>query len=159
MTSMVRWLSREMPARRALRRGPGRFEFAERGEFLLEARVIAERPGFRFGFEEEVERVDGRHVGDEVHRDAEMGDFFREDDAGEEIALRVLLPVQEVAFGLDLERVGEDGRAGMRRRTQADGLWPQTHRLVVAIGGAVGQGDMKGHCAVRLRRCGMGSKK
>ena len=77
---------------------PRRIEAAERGQFVVERRVVGERPGFGFGFEKEVERIDGGHVGHEVDGHIEMGDALGEDDAGEEIALGILLPVQEVSF-------------------------------------------------------------
>ena len=98
-----------------------------------------------FGFEEEVERIDGRHVGHEIDRDVEMRDALGEHHAGEVVALRVLLPVDEVRLGFDDQRIGQDRRAGVRRRAQADGLRAERDQPVVAVGRAMGQRDGKGH--------------
>ena len=68
-----------------------------------------------------------------------MGDALGEHHTGEEIALRVLLPVQEMRLRRYLQRIGHDPGARMRRRAQADGLRPQDNRAVVTIRCAVGQ--------------------
>ena len=74
----------------------------ERCQLLLEQRVVAERPVLGFRLQEEVERVDRRHVGDQIDRDVEMRDAVGEHHAGEVIALRVLLPVDEMRLGSTL---------------------------------------------------------
>jgi hypothetical protein len=88
--------------------GPHRVQLAEGRQLMLQHRVIGEGIGLGLRLEEEVERVDRRHVGHEVHRDGEVPHSLGEDDAGLEVPLRVLLPVDEVVGGLDLERVGQD---------------------------------------------------
>ena len=78
-----------------------------------ERRVVGEGDGFGVGFEEEIEGIVDGHFGDEVDLDLEGAGFFREDEPGEVIGLRVLLPVEEVFCGGDAERVAEDsGAAG-----------------------------------------------
>jgi hypothetical protein len=67
---------------------------------------------------EEVEGVDHRHVGDQIDRDRKRFGFLREDEACHPVAEGVLLPVEEVAGRLDLERITEDGRAAVGRRAQ-----------------------------------------
>ena len=67
----------------------------------------------------------------------------------QEIAERVLLPVDEVVLGLDVQRVGEDRRAAVRRRAQADDLRPEACGPVVGVFRAVGKRDVKGHCSSR----------
>jgi hypothetical protein len=125
--------------------GPRRLGTQEGGELGRQHRVVGEGPGLRVGLEEKVEGVDRRHVGDEVHRDVEPRHPPGEDHAGLEIALRVLLPVDEMGLGLDLQRVGDDRRAGMRRRAQPDHLRAERDGAVVPVGGAVGQGDVQRH--------------
>src|SRR3546814_13274993 len=50
------------------------------------------------------------------------------------IAVRVLLPVQEMPGRFDLQRIVGDFRAAMRRGPQPDHLRPQADRPAVAIG-------------------------
>ncbi|MDT4827529.1 hypothetical protein FQZ97_608780 [compost metagenome] len=100
---------------------------------------------FRIGLEEEVERVEHRHLGDQVDLDLQFAGLLREHQARQVIALRVLLPVDEVFAGRHLERVGEDARAAVRRRTQADDLRAEADRAIVAIVADMVQRDMNGH--------------
>ncbi len=79
-----------------LEAGTHRDRPAERGKFLLQHRVVAERPLLGLRFEEEVERIARRHVHDEVDRHIEMRDALGEHHARLVVALRVLLPVDEV---------------------------------------------------------------
>ncbi len=65
-------------------------------ELLLQHRVVGERPLRRALLDEEVEGIDDRHIGDEVDGDGEDVRLLGEHDAGEEVAVRVLLPVDEV---------------------------------------------------------------
>ena len=53
---------------------------------------------------------------------AKWRDAFGENEAGEVVALRILLPVDEVTGGLDVQRVGEDRRAAVGRGAQANDL-------------------------------------
>src|SRR5436305_13384400 len=46
---------------------------------------------------------------------------------------------------LDLERIGKDRRARVRRGSQPEGLWTQNDRAIVAVRGPVGQGYMERH--------------
>ncbi len=47
--------------------------------------------------DEEVERIDRRHVGGELDLDLELVGLLRENEPRLEVALRVLLPVDEMA--------------------------------------------------------------
>ena len=144
--STVRCAPRGTSASSAASSGPGRLGAAERRQLLFQHRVVGERPGLRLRLQEEVERVDGRHVGDEVDRHLEIGDPLGEHDAGEEIALRVLLPVEEMRLRRHRQRVGE--RSGVRacgagRRRMVCG--PSETGAVVAVAGAVGQRGVDRH--------------
>lgn len=99
------------------------------------------------GFEEEVEGVDDRHVRDEVDFDAELAGFIRKDEAGEEVALRILLPVEEVIPRFDAERVTVDGGPRMLCRPQAHDLRRQRHQAIVEVLGFVMQRDPDAHSA------------
>ena len=83
--------------------------------------------------EEEVERVVDRHLGDQVDLDAELVDLLGERQPRDVVALRILLPVEEVLGRRDALRVGEDRRAAVRRRPQADELRRQLDGPVVPV--------------------------
>ena len=111
---------------------------------------ITERILDRLVLEEERERVDDRHFGHQVDRHAKFAGFFREDQPREEVAVRVLLPIDEVLLGRDFQRVAEHRRAAVRRRTQPHDLRRQLNQFAVGIAGAVVEGDADGHeCSLR----------
>ncbi len=86
--------------------------FVDRSQIGLE--VFCERLGvgepglFGVFLDEEVERVDHLHVGDEADGDGQAARPVRKDQPGKEVAEGVLLPVDEVVGGFDHERVGLD---------------------------------------------------
>ncbi len=123
----------------------GRMHHPEGRQFLRQHRVIGEGKGLGLRFQEEIERVDGRHIGDEIHHHLEARHRLRKNHAGEKITLRVLLPVEEMRLGRDLQGIGDDGSARIRGRAQPDGLRAHRHRAVVFIAGAVGDGGVDGH--------------
>jgi hypothetical protein len=94
---------------------------------------------------EEVEGIDHRHLGDQIDLDPEFAGLFREDQARQVIALRVLLPVDEVLFRTDLQRIGKDACPRMRTRTQANDLRPEIDQAIVVIVRDVIQCDVDGH--------------
>ena len=77
------------------------------------------------------------HNGEQVHLDGEMIDLVRKDDSRLPVAVRILLPVQEVIRRADLQRIIGHRRAAVRRRAQPDDLRSQRHRAAVAITGEV----------------------
>ena len=123
----------------------GGFQSAERRQFLVQHMIVCEREGLRLRFQEEVERIDGDHIRHQVDGDDKPVDLFRENRPRQMVALRVLLPIDEMRLRLDLQCVGQDRGACMRRRTQADGLRPEGDQPVVMIGRAMGQGDVQRH--------------
>ncbi|OIQ66126.1 hypothetical protein GALL_523080 [mine drainage metagenome] len=123
----------------------GGFGLAERGQLLLQNGVIGERAGLGLRLQEEVERVDRHHVGDQIDRHLEPVHFLGEHHAGEVVALRVLHPVDEMRLRFDRQFIGQDGGAGLRGRAQADGLRPERDRVIVVVGRLVGQGDVQWH--------------
>ncbi len=114
-------------------------------QLKLQVRVVGKGQVLRVRFQKEVKGVLHRHVGDQIDRDLELLDRVRIDDAGLVVAVGVLLPVDEIALGLDLERIAEDRRAGVRGRAQADHLRAHLDLAVVNVGGPVVQGDMNAH--------------
>ena len=77
---------------------PRFLSFAEGSELFLQHRIIGEGECLGVRLQEEVERVDGRHIGDEINLHVKMVHFLRENHAGEEVALRILLPIEEVGL-------------------------------------------------------------
>src|SRR3546814_4207159 len=69
--------------------------------------VVVEGEMLGIGLEEKVEGNDHRHVGDQVDHHLEPVGLFREDQPGKIIALRVLLPVDEMVLRLDAQRIAE----------------------------------------------------
>ena len=114
-------------------------------QVVLGAGGVLEREVLGLGFEEEVERVVDRHLGDQVDGDGEFGGFLGEDQAGQVVGERVLLPVVEVLHRLHAQRVAQDGGAAVRRGPQADDLGRQADATVVAVARDVVEGDVNGH--------------
>ena len=112
--------------------------------------VVNEGRFFGVGFQEEVEGIDDRHFGDQIDLHQKLAGLFREYKAREIIGLRVLLPIQEMLLGRDLQGIAEDRRAAMRRGAQADNLRRQIDQLVVGVMRAVGERDLDGHCCFCL---------
>ena len=102
-------------------------------EIVLESLIILERDRLSVIFNEEIERVDNRHLGDQIDLDFELTHLLREDNARLPIAVRVLLPIDEVVFRLNLERVIGHWRARVHCRAQADDLWADLDRARIAI--------------------------
>ena len=114
---------------------PGRL-FAEIGrQLLVELARIDERVIRRDRIDEEVERIDDRHVGQQIDRDAELGGTLGKHEPRQPIAVRVLLPVHEVLGRRDLQRIAADRGAGVRRRPQPNDLRPERNRAVIPIPG------------------------
>ena len=107
--------------------------------------LVGEGKLLRARLEEEIERVEDRHLGDEVDLDAEERRRLREDEPGEVVRLRVLLPVDEVLGRLDLHRVAQDAGSRVRRRPQPDDLRAEVDRPVVAVVRDVVEGDVDRH--------------
>jgi hypothetical protein len=114
-------------------------------EFALEALRILE--GKRLGglVHEEVEGIDHRHVGHQVDRDRKRFRLFGEHQACHPVAERILLPVEEVAGRFDLQRIAEDGGAGVGGGAQAHLMRPELDRAVEAVAGLVVKRDADGH--------------
>jgi hypothetical protein len=117
--------------------GARRHGAQERRDLLGQRRIVGEGRRLGLRLEEEIEGIDHRHVGDQIDDHLETVGGFRHHDPGEEVSLRILLPVQEMRLGRDRQRVGQDRRAGMRRRPQPDGLRPQRDRPLIVIGRAM----------------------
>jgi hypothetical protein len=63
------------------------------------------------GFQEKIERVNNRHLGDEANFDAKFPRRLRENQARKVIRLRVLLPVDEMLGRLNSQRIAQNSAA------------------------------------------------
>ena len=116
-----------------------------RPQFFAQPIRIAEWVLNRVALQEEVERVDRRQFGHYVHLQLKELRRPGEDQAGQEVAVRILLPVEEMLLRQDLQRIGRHRRAAVRRGPQADNLRRQRHGAIVAIGGPVMKSDTDAH--------------
>ncbi len=123
------------------RRLPGQVGPQIRGEL----RLVCERKQFGLGLQKEIKRIDDDHLGHQVHLHLELGGLFREHQAPQVVAERVLLPVDEMLLRRHGQRVAQNRGPAMRRRPQPNGLGPEGHPAVVAIRGRVVQGGMYSH--------------
>ena len=98
------------PARRVVRNG------ASSSRWLS---VVGERELLGVRLEEEVERIDDRHLGHQIHLEREASGRLGNDEPRQEVSLRVLLPVDEVLLRLDSQRVTRHRRTAVRRRAAA----------------------------------------
>ena len=112
---------------------------------------VIERPAIEVVFDEEVERIDHRHVGDQIDRDLKVIRRLRERQTGRSDCRMDPVANSEMIARLDRQTVGIDRRAGVVGRTQPNQLRPKLNRSVVAILGFVVQGDANGHRVGFLR--------
>ena len=100
---------------------------------------------FGVRLDEEVERIDDRHVGREVDADVEPVGGLGEHQPRDPVAVRILLPVQEILVRRDVERIAENRRPAVRRGPQPDFVRPQPNVAIEAIRRAVLEGNADGH--------------
>ena len=131
--------------------------FEVRCQFAFECCVVPKWVLFRILFDEEVERVDRRQVGNQIDGDDEFTRRFREDQPREVIAIGVLLPVQKVRTRFDRQRVTRHRRPRVRGRSQTHHVRLQRDRPAVRVPGDVVQSDADGHAGKVLVRIKLGS--
>ena len=111
------------------------FRFEEGTQFFGEPGFVLEGVVGRARLQEEVERVDARDVGDQVDLNAKLGRRLLEDQPRQEVALRILLPVNEVLGRRDLQRIAGHRRARVGGWAEPHHLRTQIHRTVVPVVG------------------------
>jgi hypothetical protein len=116
-----------------------------RAQILSQCRVVLEGVLAGSRFKEEIERIDDRQLGHQVDRHFELAGFLGKHQSRQEIAVRVLLPINEMLLRLHAQRIRQHRRPAMRRRAQPHHLRRQGHIAVVAVTGAMVQGDMDRH--------------
>ncbi len=124
---------------------PEGFELEVGFQFVRQDGVVAEREFVGALLDKKIEGVDRRHVGGEFNLDLEFIGLFRKDESGLEIALRILLPVDEVVLRGDFEDVIEDRRPAVDGGTEADNLRSERNGFLVAVVGDVSKCGVNGH--------------
>ena len=76
--------------------GPLSFISRYGSQFLRELRIVVERVVLGVFLHEEIERVDHRHLGDQVDLDRKLARLLQEHQPRQVVAEGVLLPVDEV---------------------------------------------------------------
>ncbi len=82
---------------------PGRFDFQKRCQLGFQTRWIAERKMLGPVFDKEIKWVDDRHVGHQIDRHRQFAGRLGEGNAGNEIAVGVLLRIDEMRSRLNVE--------------------------------------------------------
>ena len=126
--STVRFGERSIPFKKSLEARPRRLGRAIDDEIGPQVLAIFERPGLGAFFDEEIERIVDRHVGDDVDLDLQFADQFGEDVAGEPVAVGVLLVVHEMVGGRHFQRMRDDPGAAVRRGPEPDDLRARAKR-------------------------------
>ena len=68
------------------------------------------------GFQEKIERVNNRHLGDKADFDAKFPGRLRENQARKVIRLRILLPVDKMLGRLNPQRIAQNPSCGNAAR-------------------------------------------
>ena len=124
-----------------------------RREVGREGLLVGEGEALGVLLDEEVEGVDRHQVGDQADGDLEAVGLLGEDQPGQPVAERVLLPVHEVGLRADLEGVGLDRRAAVRCRPQPDHVRTHRDRVREVVGGPVLERDLDRHAPSLPVRC------
>ena len=127
----------------------GRLRLDKDRKILVQFGRKFERPLVRVRFDEEIERIDHLHVGEQIDVDGEFVGLLRKDVTRQPIAVRVLLPVHEVLRRRHRQRVARNAGAAVRRRPQPDDLRPEADRPVIGVAGGVMESDEDRHAVTR----------
>ena len=101
------------------------------------------------GFQEKIERVNNRHLGDKADFDAKFPRRLRENQARKVIRLRILLPVDKMLGRLNPQRIAQNPTAAVRRGSQAHHLGPEVDQPIVMVVGDVVERDVDRHAMSR----------
>jgi hypothetical protein len=124
---------------------PRRFGFEIRAQFAGHGDVVGKGTLFSRRLQEKVERIEDAHFGNQIDPHEELGSRFREHQSRKEVALGVLLPVNVVVFGTNLQRIRQDGCAAVRRRPQPYNLRSERDPAIVTVVRLMGERDVNGH--------------
>ena len=135
------------PIKELLQQRAGRLWLHIDRQIVAQILGILEWPGLAALLDEEVERIIDRHVGDQVDLDLEFGHRLGKHEARLEIAIGVLLHIDEVQARADPQGMAEHLGFGMRCRLQANDLRLQRDRAVIFVVGQMIDGGFDRHAA------------
>ena len=127
------------------KRRPLRQELKKSLQVFCQTWFVCEWEFFAVFFNEEIERVDHRQICGQIDFDTETICLLRNDKTRQKVAEWVLLPVQEMSVGKNLERIVWHGSTAVRRRSQADHLRSERNTAVILVLGEVPQYDSNCH--------------
>ena len=132
--------------------GPARAEVVKMtlDELIQRAAPIVEGEFIGVFFDEKIKWIDGDHFRHHVYFDGESPGLFVKHVTGDEIAERILLPVDEMIGRSHVQRVVVHRCAGMGRRTQSNLVRRQRYQSIEQVVGFVMDGDAYGHGFDRL---------
>src|SRR6185436_18545719 len=116
---------------------PERQRLQERLQLALLERIVSEWIFVCVRLKEKIERVDHRHIDRKTDFNREMPGLAWKHEPGEEISMRVLLPVDEMIHRLHTQRVTRHWRAAVGRRPQTDDLRRECDEAIVVVDGLV----------------------
>ena len=114
-------------------------------EIVAQAFRVAERKGLGEVLDEKIERVDHLQVGDQPDVDRQVSGRGGENQAGQEVAEGVLLPVDEVIGRFDVHRVGLDRSAAVWGRPQPHHMRMHLHQPIERVASAMLQRHLDAH--------------
>ena len=119
--------------------------FEERCQLGSELLGVDERVMLGPFLHEEVEGIDDRHVGQEIDRDVDLPGRFGEGQAGDEVPIGILLPMNEMRLGKNLQRIASHRCAGVGGGPQPDFMRRGDHGPVKDVMGTMVQRNANGH--------------
>ena len=93
-----------------------------RAKIVFEVGLVAERKCLGGWLEKKIERVIDRHLDHQANGQQQLLRLFGKDQPGQVVGERILLPVDEVALGRNVQRIGQHASAAVRRRAQSHDL-------------------------------------
>ena len=138
--------------------GSCRQRLQKKSQVFLFQSLVLERILFRVRLEEKIERVDDRHVDSEADLEREMPGLFGKNETRQEIAVRILLPVDEMILRFYTQRIAGHRRAAVRRGPQTHGLRGKGDHAIVVVDGLVMKRYAYSHAAQKEKRLGTSSQ-
>ena len=104
-------------------------------------------------FEKEVEGIDGHHIGNHFDLDSQPSRRVGKDHPCEVITVGILLPINEMPSGRNVQGIGLNARARVGRGFQAQNVRSKRDRPIELVVGEMTNGNPNGH-AVSSLVCG-----
>ena len=99
---------------------------------------------------EKIKRIDDRHFSDYLHGHLEFLHLVVHHHTGQVVAERILLPVDEMFFGFNIQRIGVNLCPAVRSGFQPDYMGAHVDQVTILVGGIVP--DRYDNCHIALLR-------